>query len=111
MSLIDKLEDKLGPNTFVTALVGTGLVCGVLVECALVGLSSCTGAVVGSAIGECLDHIPYLNYAIPQGIAYLGNAFSDQNTVKDTVQYLYGNLDKVGAAVGFIGGYIRSRPS
>jgi len=71
-------------------------------------VSSTAGAAVGSLCGEILDHIPYLNRAIPEGLYYLANYINP-----DAAEYaktdLEGNLDKVGAAMGFIGGFYKSR--
>jgi len=71
----------------------------------IVGGLICATAInagIGAITGEVLDHVPYLNHAIPEGIAYIGNAFTDQNTVNETAQYLQGNLDKVCALIGVI---------
>lgn len=66
------------------------------------------GTAIGALGGQILDWVPYVNKAIPKGIAYLGNAFSEGDTTEQTLKYLYGNLDKVGACMGFLGGFIRS---
>lgn len=61
----------------------------------------------GLVVGEMFDRLPYLDNIIPEGIAYIGNAFTEQDTVKKTTDYLYGNIDKIGAASGFIGSFFR----
>ena len=58
----------------------------------------------GAITGEVLDWIPYISNAIPQGIAYVGNAFTDTDSTQRTVELLSGNLDKVGAATGMLRG-------
>ena len=93
-----------------TEKLGTGALVGGI-GTAVVIFASVAGAGFGAIGGEILDHMPYLNHAIPEGIAYLGNAFSDQDTVEEATQYLQGNLDKVGAAMGFLGGYVRTTVS
>ena len=90
-----------------TEKLGTGVLVGGI-GAAVVVVASVAGAGFGAIGGEILDHVPYLNHAIPEGIAYIGNAFSDQDTVKNAKEYLQGNLDKVGAAMGFLGGYVKA---
>lgn len=104
MSLLDKIKDLADESKRVAypGLVWGGILVGLPI------LSVTVGAGVGAITGEILDHLPYLRHAIPEGIAYLGNAFTDQDTIQKAKQCLDGNLDKVGAAVGFIGGYLRS---
>ena len=53
-------------------------------------------AALGALAGEIVDHIPYLNYAIPKSL---------EEILK--TNYFYGNLDKLGATLGFIGGYFK----
>jgi hypothetical protein len=103
MSLTDKII--IGSVGVGTALVGGIVVGGVMI------IYSGLGAAMGAIGGEILDWIPYLNRAIPKGIAYVGNAFSDQDNTKQTIEYLQGNLDKVGAVAGFLGGFVRSTTS
>ena len=62
---------------------------------------------VGAAAGQVCDWIPYVSHAIPEGIAYVANAFTDGDTMQQATEYLEGNLDKVGAATGFAAGYFR----
>ncbi|MBI1969029.1 hypothetical protein HYS49_03905 [Candidatus Woesearchaeota archaeon] len=90
-----------------TEKIGTGvIVAGVSGVVVMLGAS--VGAAFGALGGQILDWVPYLNHAIPEGLAYLGNAVSDTDTTQDTLRYLDGNLDKVGAVLGFVGVYIRS---
>ena len=58
------------------------------------------GAAVGALAGECLDWMPYFYHAIPEGIAYIGNVFTEGNVSKPAIESLIGNLDKVGAVAG-----------
>ena len=62
---------------------------------------------VGAAAGQVCDWIPYVSHAIPEGIAYVANAFTEGDTVQQAKEYLEGNLEKVGAAAGFAAGYFR----
>jgi hypothetical protein len=71
------------------ALVGLGAV-------ALAFLSAAAGAAVGALFGEILDNTPYLNTAI-----------SDTLNVMFHTNYFTGNLDKVGATLGFVGGFFK----
>ncbi|MEM4461086.1 MAG: hypothetical protein QXY70_03040 [Nanopusillaceae archaeon] len=57
------------------------------------------GALIGAVFGEILDHVPYLGPAIQDTL----------NTIFHT-NYFTGNLDKVGATLGFIGGFFRYVP-
>ncbi len=93
------------------ALIGTGgaISTGIGATVAAAFLPGIMGSAIGGLSGEILDHIPYLNTAIPEGFAYLGNVFTDQNTIEEATKYLTGNLDKVGAGLGFSGAYFRSR--
>jgi hypothetical protein len=74
-------------------LIGISLVG---VGAALVILSAAEGAVFGALFGEILDHTPYLNTAISGTL----------NTIFQT-DYFTDNLDKVGATLGFVGGFFR----
>jgi hypothetical protein len=75
--------------------VGTGIVL-VAIGAGLVFLNATLGAFVGALFGEILDHIPYLNTAISDTL----------NTVFHT-NYFTGNLDKVGATLGFVAGFFK----
>ncbi|HLC97962.1 MAG TPA: hypothetical protein VJC21_04240 [Candidatus Nanoarchaeia archaeon] len=90
-----------------TEKIGTGVIVGGVAGVVVV-VGASVGAAFGALGGQVLDWIPYLNTAIPEGIAYLGNAVSDTDTTQDTLRYLEGNLDKVGAVMGFVGGYLKS---
>ncbi len=92
MSLTEKLVIETG-----VAAVGAGVVV----------IGATLGAGVGAVCGEILDHVPYLNHAIPEGIGYLSNYIKPEN-VREAQNTLQGNLDKVGAAMGFVGGFYRS---
>ncbi|MBI4167750.1 MAG: hypothetical protein HY515_02225 [Candidatus Aenigmarchaeota archaeon] len=48
-------------------------------------------------VGELADHTPYLNTAVPNVM----KAFTDSD-------YFFGNLDKVGATIGFFSFYTSS---
>lgn len=76
------------------------------VAAALVALQASAGAAFGAIAGQIIDWVPYFNQAIPEGIAYVGNALIGQDTAS-TIECLQGNLDKVGAAAGFLGGFVR----
>ncbi|MCC5993978.1 MAG: hypothetical protein LM587_00030 [Candidatus Aenigmarchaeota archaeon] len=75
--------------------VGTGIVL-VAIGAGLVFLNATLGAFVGALFGEILDHIPYLNTAISDTL----------NTMFHT-NYFTGNLDKVGATLGFVAGFFK----
>jgi hypothetical protein len=64
-------------------------------------------ATVGAICGEVLDYVPYLSSAIPEGIEYLAR-FVNPETTQEVRVTLQGNLDKVGAAAGFVGGFFRT---
>ncbi len=64
-------------------------------------------AALGALCGEILDRTPYLKHAIPDGLNYLAMYITPE-TAKQAKTALEGNLDKVGAAMGFIGGFYRS---
>jgi len=51
---------------------------------------------VAALAGEAMDHVPYISTAVPEAIKGLTNS-----------EYFYGNLDKLGAALGFIGHYLK----
>ena len=65
---------------------------------------SLLGLVISSAVGACggeiLGHRPYLKRAIPEGIGYLTHYINPDATMKAKTA-LQGNLDKVGALIGF----------
>ena len=82
--------DKIKEYTLIGSGI-TGLVLG-----ALAGYTILSTA-VGAFMGEILDHIPYFNTAIPKAIEELTRS-----------SYFYGNLDKLGAALGFIGSFFRA---
>jgi len=94
--MIDKL--LVGGIALLTGAVAVG---GVIIIGAIIG------SVIGALCGEILDHVPYLNNAIPEGLGYLGSCISGENTETE-VEALKGNLDKLGAALGFIGGFFKS---
>jgi hypothetical protein len=71
------------------ALVGLGTV--------LIIINATLGAFVGALSGEILDHTPYLSTAISETL----------NTVFHT-EYFTGNLDKLGATLGFVVGFFKS---
>ncbi|MFH1072713.1 MAG: hypothetical protein V1743_04765 [Nanoarchaeota archaeon] len=51
---------------------------------------------VAALAGEVLDHLPYIKTAIPDAVK--GLTHSD---------YAYGHLDQIGAALGFLGYYLK----
>lgn len=65
------------------------------------------GAIYGAIGGEILDHLPYLKHAIPNGFYYLANYISPDAAEKAKIA-LQGNLDKVGAVMGFLGGFFKA---
>ncbi len=79
----------------------TTLAAGVIITGAAIG------SITGSFVGEVLDHLPYLKHAIPEGLSYLAN-YINPEAAKQAKIALEGNLDKVGAAMGFIGGFYKS---
>ncbi len=83
---------------------------GIGVGAALMAAHASAGAAFGAIAGQILDWMPYFNHAIPEGIAYVGNAIFGQDAAP-TIEYLQGNLDKVGAAAGFLGGFVRAKQS
>ena len=68
---------------------------------------SAFGAILGAIGGEILDHLPYLKHAIPNGFYYLANYISPDAAEKAKIALL-GNLDKVGAVMGFLGGFFKA---
>jgi len=58
------------------------------------------GVAIGAAalVGEAMDHIPYISTAVPEAIEQIIRS-----------EYFHGNLDKLGAVLGFIGHYLRRR--
>jgi hypothetical protein len=101
--ILDNAGDTLKTTGKVLAIgAGTSLV-----TAGLIILGASVGSAVGAIGGEILDHIPYLKKAIPDGIGYLTNYINPDATVNAQAA-LYGNLDKIGAAMGFIGGFYRS---
>lgn len=53
---------------------------------------------IAALAGEVMDHVPYVSKAVPEAIKGLTNS-----------EYFYGNLDKLGAVLGFVGYYFRKR--
>ncbi len=86
----------VGGTAAVTALLGGTIIVGSIV-----------GTAGGALMGEVLDHVPYFKHAIPDGIFYVANYF-DPEHARQAREVLYGNLDKLGATLGFIGGFARS---
>jgi hypothetical protein len=100
---LDKLEDRFSRkyndytkvyrisgkdvDTWI-ALVGLGA--------GLIFLSAKLGVLIGALFGEILDHTPYLNTAISETL----------NTIFHT-NYFTGNLNKVGATLGFVAGFFK----
>lgn len=72
----------------------------------IVGTAGALGgaAIVGGLAGQICDILPYINHAIPEGIGYVAGYFTDADKVKAATEALDGNLDKVGAAIGFYTG-------
>lgn len=98
-TLKNKLEDKLaGAGIASAAILGTTLAIPAYTAVMHVGAT-----LVGALGGELCDHLPYVHHAIPEGIAYIGNCFTEQDTVQKTAEYLKGNLDKLGAVSAFFG--------
>ncbi len=59
----------------------------------------CVGYIAVSALlGELMDHVPYMHTAIPHAIEGITRS-----------NYFYGNLDKLGAALGFVNVYLSRR--
>jgi len=53
---------------------------------------------IAALAGEVMDHIPYISKAIPEVLEELTNS-----------EYFHGNLDKLGATLGFVGNYLKRR--
>lgn len=68
------------------------------------------GTAAGAGMGEIIDHVPYFNRAIPNGIGYIANYFNPE-AARTGRELLYGNLDKLGAALGFVGGFLKTSTS
>ncbi len=90
------LTEKIGMAT----IVGAG-------GAAILIVASAAGATLGALAGEILDNVPYIRHAIPEGMCYLAN-FINPDTAEKAKNAMYGNLDKVGAAVGFLSPYLKS---
>jgi len=60
----------------------------------IIGLG--VGVGIAAFIGEAMDHVPYISTAVPEALKGLTNS-----------DYFHGNLDKLGAALGFFGYYLR----
>ncbi|MBN2095129.1 MAG: hypothetical protein JW727_03720 [Candidatus Aenigmarchaeota archaeon] len=73
----------------------------------LIVIGSIAGALMGAVSGEVLDHTPYLGEAVINGFEYLGN-FVSPDYASQSAEALQGNLDKAGAAAGFLGGFLKS---
>lgn len=101
----DRLTRKLINEDTKTILLAAGGV--VAVTAGLIIAAPIIGCGIGALCGEVLDHTPYFKKAIPEGIAYLTGYINPEASEKSKV-LLQGNLDKVGAALGFIGGFFKS---
>ena len=92
-------------------ILGTGVgVAGVVGVGGLTVAGTVLGTGIGAGMGEILDHVPYFNHAIPDGVGYIANYFNPE-TAQRGRELLYGNLDKLGAALGFIGGFLKTSTS
>ncbi len=96
--MVDLEDIAKGIGVGTIALVGTS---------AVALLYGTAGSFMGALAGQICDVVPYVKHAIPEGIGYIAQYISDAETAKHATQALYGNLDKVGAALGFTGGFIR----
>ena len=104
--LADLFEEYLKRKNF-GCLTLSGLGC--LGVSGLVILVSTGGALLGGLTGEICDNTPYIYSAIPEGIGNLARYFVDSKYVTEATSYMTGNLDKLGAAFGFIGGFFGNR--
>jgi len=93
----------MGSNLEKITITGAGAA---VVMAGAVIASAAAGSAFGAIGGEILDHIPYLKRAIPEGIGYLANYINPESAEKATTA-LKGNLDKIGAALGFFAGFYR----
>jgi CTP-dependent riboflavin kinase len=100
---LDKLEDRLqrkyNDYTKVYRISSEEVYAGIALVglgAGLIFLSATLGALIGALFGEILDHTPYLNTAISETL----------NTMFHT-NYFTGNLDKLGATIGFVGGFFK----
>jgi hypothetical protein len=55
---------------------------------------------LGAGIGELFDNMPYFRQAIPKGIELIADSLSSHES--HISEHLSGNLDKVGASIGFV---------
>ena len=98
--LKDRISRKYNDYTKVYRIsgkdVGTGIAL-VGLGAGFIFLSATLGALIGALFGEILDHTPYLNTAISETL----------NTIFHT-DYFTGNLDKLGATLGFFSGFFKS---
>ena len=99
----DSIGDKIATGT-VYGAVGIGV--GALGAAIVVG-GTILGTATGAGIGEVIDHVPYLSRAIPDGISLTASYFNSE-AAQASKDYLDGNLDKLGASLGFVGTFIYS---
>jgi hypothetical protein len=95
----NKIKRKRKIGKYVTNICKEDVAAGVTIGAIAVGatlLYAAGGAIIGAICGEILDHLPYLNTAISDTL----------NTIFHT-NYFTGNLDKLGATLGFIGGFLK----
>lgn len=101
MSLKEKLSTGYLYSTMTTILGGSiGITTG-----GFVTIRAILYAGFGALGGEALDWTPYLGTAIPEGFAYMRDIFSNTDNGQ-TRDFLIGNLDKVGATLGFLSSFV-----
>lgn len=85
------VEDEAGEGAIVAGVIGTAIVATLITPILYAGF--------GALFGEILDHVPYFDKAVPQGI---------DSMMPGDQSMLAGNIDKMGAALGFGGSFFRS---
>jgi hypothetical protein len=90
----DKLREEGLPKYLSGKTVSLVIRYPLFIATSAIGLGLATG--IAAVMGEAMDHVPYINTAVPEAI----------NQIAKT-EYFHGNLDKLGAALGFLGCYLR----
>lgn len=67
-------------------------------------LSLALGTLCGAIGGELVDQIPYFSHIVPEWTGHLIGIFTSEDTGLKFSEMFVGNLDKIGAVLGFFGG-------